>query len=133
MADKLNKDQIVDAISTLTVMELADLVKGIEDKFGVKAAPAMGMAVASAPAAGGAATATAEEQTEFTVVLKTVTDPAKKISVIKVVRELTGLGLKESKDLVEGAPKTVKENVDKKTAEEMSKKLTEAGGAVELK
>ena len=132
MADKLNKDQIVDAISTLTVMELADLVKGIEDKFGVKAAPAMGMAMAAAPAAGGAAVAT-EEQTEFTVTLKSVTDPAKKISVIKVVRELTGLGLKESKDLVEGAPKTVKENVDKKTAEEMSKKLTEAGGAVELK
>ena len=132
MSDKLNKDQIVDAISTLTVMELADLVKGIEDKFGVKAAPAMGMAMAAAPAAGGAAVAT-EEQTEFTVTLKGVTDPAKKISVIKVVRELTGLGLKESKDLVEGAPKTVKENVDKKTAEEMSKKLTEAGGAVELK
>jgi len=133
MADKLNKDQIVDAISTLTVMELADLVKGIEDKFGVKAAPAMGaVAVAAAPAAGGAAAAT-EEQTEFTVTLKAVTDPAKKIGVIKVVRELTGLGLKESKDLVEGAPKTVKENVDKKTAEEMKKKLTEAGGSVELK
>ena len=132
MSDKLNKDQIVDAISTLTVMELSDLVKGIEDKFGVKAAPAMGVAMAAAPAAGGAAVAT-EEQTEFTVTLKSVTDPAKKISVIKVVRELTGLGLKESKDLVEGAPKTVKENVDKKTAEEMSKKLTEAGGAVELK
>jgi len=132
MSDKLNKDQIVDAISTLTVMELSDLVKSIEDKFGVKAAPAMGVAVAAAPAAGGAAAA-AEEQTEFTVTLKSVTDPAKKISVIKVVRELTGLGLKESKDLVEGAPKTVKENVDKKTAEEMSKKLTEAGGAVELK
>ena len=131
MSDKLNKDQIVDAISTLTVMELSDLVKGIEDKFGVKAAPAMGVAMAAAPAA---ATGTAtEEQTEFTVTLKSVTDPAKKISVIKVVRELTGLGLKESKDLVEGAPKTVKENVDKKTAEEMSKKLTEAGGAVELK
>jgi large subunit ribosomal protein L7/L12 len=133
MSDKLNKDQIVDAISTLTVMELADLVKGIEDKFGVKAAPAMGVALAAAPAAGGAAATATEEQTEFTVTLKSLTDPAKKISVIKVVRELTGLGLKESKDLVEGAPKTVKENVDKKTAEEMSKKLTEAGGAVELK
>ena len=131
MSEKLNKDQIVNAISTLTVMELSDLVKGIEDKFGVKAAPAMGVAMSAAPAA---ATGTAtEEQTEFTVTLKSVTDPAKKISVIKVVRELTGLGLKESKDLVEGAPKTVKENVDKKTAEEMSKKLTEAGGAVELK
>ena len=131
MADKMNKDQIVDAISTLTVMELADLVKGIEDKFGVKAAPAAGMAMAAAPA-GGAATAT-EEKTEFTVVLKGITDPAKKINVIKVVRELTGLGLKESKDLVEGAPKNVKENVDKKTADEMNKKLVEAGGVVELK
>jgi large subunit ribosomal protein L7/L12 len=133
MADKLNKDQIVDAISTLTVMELSDLVKGIEEKFGVKAAPAMGVAVAAAPAAGGAAAAVAEEQTEFTVTLKAITDPAKKISVIKVVRELTGLGLKESKDLVEGVPKTVKDNVDKKTADEMNKKLTEAGGVVELK
>ena len=132
MAEKLNKDQIVDAISTLTVMELADLVKGIEEKFGVKAAPAMGMAMAAAPSAGGAATAT-EEKTEFTVVLKGLSDPAKKISVIKVVRELTGLGLKECKDLVEGIPKTVKENIDKKTAEEMNKKLTEAGGVVELK
>ena len=132
MAEKLSKDQIVDAISTLTVMELADLVKGIEDKFGVKAAPAMGVAMASAPSAGGAAVAT-EEKTEFTVVLKGLTDPAKKISVIKVVRELTGLGLKECKDLVEGIPKTVKENVDKKTADEMNKKLTEAGGVVELK
>ncbi len=131
MADKLNKDQIVEAISTLTVMELADLVKGIEDKFGVKAAPAMGVAVAAAPAAGAAAAT--EEQTEFTVVLKGIADPAKKISVIKVVRELTGLGLKESKDLVEGAPKNVKENVDKKTAEEIKKKLVEAGGDIELK
>jgi large subunit ribosomal protein L7/L12 len=133
MADKLNKDQIVDAISILTVMELSDLVKGIEEKFGVKAAPAAGVAMAAAPAAGGAAAAVVEEQTEFTVMLKAVTDPAKKISVIKVVRELTGLGLKESKDLVEGAPKTVKDNVDKKTADEMNKKLTEAGGLVELK
>jgi large subunit ribosomal protein L7/L12 len=132
MSDKLNKDQIVDAISTLTVMELSDLVKGIEEKFGVKAAPAMGAVMAAAPAAA-TGTAVAEEQTDFTVTLKSVTDPAKKISVIKVVRELTGLGLKESKDLVEGAPKTVKENVDKKTADEMSKKLTEAGGLVELK
>jgi len=125
----MTKDQIVDAISTLTIMELADLVKGIEDKFGVKAAPVGGVAVAG-PAAAAAAT---EEQTEFTVILKALSDPTKKISVIKIVRELTGLGLKESKDLVEGAPKNVKEGVDKKTAEEMSKKLTEAGGTVELK
>ncbi len=131
MSEKLNKDQIVEAISTLTVMELSDLVKGIEEKFGVKAAPAMGMA-AAAPAAGAAAVAV-EEKTEFTVELKGISDPAKKIGVIKVVRELTGLGLKESKDLVEGAPKTVKENVDKKTADDMNKRLTEAGGVVVLK
>ncbi|OIN99461.1 MAG: 50S ribosomal protein L7/L12 [Elusimicrobia bacterium CG_4_10_14_0_2_um_filter_56_8] len=126
----LTKDQIVEAISTYTIMELADLVKGIEDKFGVKAAP---VGVAAAPGAAGAPAAAAEEQTEFTVILKALSDPAKKISVIKIVRELTGLGLKESKDLVEGAPKNVKEGVDKKTADEMSKKLTEAGGTVELK
>jgi len=125
----LTKDQIIDAISTYTVMELADLVKGIEDKFGVKAAP-VGVAVAAA--GGAAAGAAAEEKTDFTVVLKSV-DMAKKIAVIKVVREITGLGLKESKDLVEGAPKNVKEGVDKKTADELSKKITEAGGTVELK
>jgi large subunit ribosomal protein L7/L12 len=126
----VSKDQLIEAIGGMTIMELSDLVKGIEDKFGVKAAP-VGVAVAAGGAAAGAAAA--EEKTEFTVVLKAITDPAKKISVIKVVRELTGLGLKESKDLVEGAPKNVKEGVDKKTADEMSKKLTEAGGAVELK
>lgn len=126
----LTKDQIVEAISTYTIMELADLVKGIEDKFGVKAAP---VGVAAAAGAGAAPAAAAEEQTEFTVVLKAISDPAKKISVIKIVRELTGLGLKESKDLVEGAPKNVKEGVDKKTADEMNKKLTDAGGVVELK
>ena len=125
----LTKDQIVEAISTYTIMELADLVKGIEDKFGVKAAP-VGVAAAAGAAAPAAA---AEEQTDFTVILKAISDPAKKISVIKVVRELTGLGLKESKDLVEGAPKEVKAGVDKKTADEMNKKLTEAGGVVELK
>ncbi|PKM96966.1 MAG: 50S ribosomal protein L7/L12 [Elusimicrobia bacterium HGW-Elusimicrobia-3] len=124
----LSKDQMLDAISTMTIMELADLVKGIEDKFGVKAAPVGGVAVAAAPGA-----AAVEEKTEFTVVLKAVADPAKKISVIKVVREITGLGLKESKDLVEGAPKNVKEGVDKKTADELNKKITEAGGVVELK
>ncbi|GAB4028766.1 MAG: 50S ribosomal protein L7/L12 [Elusimicrobiota bacterium] len=129
MSEKTSK--IVEEISTLTVMELADLVKSIEDKFGVKAAPAMGVAVAAAPAAGGAAAA--EEKTEFTVVLKAVADATKKIGVIKVVRELTGLGLAESKALVEGAPKNVKENVDKKAAEELKKKLEEAGATVELK
>ena len=126
----MTKEQFVEAIGTMTIMELADLVKGIEDKFGVKAAP-VGVAAAPGAAAGGAAAA--EEQTEFTVVLKAISDPAKKISVIKIVRELTGLGLKESKDLVEGAPKEVKAGVDKKTADEMNKKLTDAGGVVELK
>jgi len=126
----MTKDQLVEAISTMTIMELADLVKGIEDKFGVKAAP-VGVAAAGGAAAGPAAAV--EEQTDFTVILKAISDPAKKISVIKIVRELTGLGLKESKDLVEGAPKNVKEGVDKKTADEMSKKLTDAGGVVELK
>ena len=126
----MTKDQLVDAISTMTVMELADLVKGIEEKFGVKAAPVGGVAVAAAP---GAAAAATEEQTEFTVILKALSDPTKKIGVIKIVRELAGLGLKESKDLVEGAPKNVKEGVDKKAAEEMKKKLEEAGGTVELK
>jgi large subunit ribosomal protein L7/L12 len=125
----VSKDQLIDAISTMTVMELSDLVKGIEEKFGVKAAP-VGVAAAAAPGAGAAV---AEEKDEFTVVLKSVIDPAKKISVIKAVREITGLGLKESKDLVEGAPKNVKEGVDKKTADELNKKLTEAGAAVELK
>jgi len=125
----MTKDQLIEAIGGMTIMELSDLVKGIEEKFGVKAAP-VGVAVAAA--GGAAAGAAAEEKTDFTVVLKSV-DAAKKIAVIKVVRELTGLGLKESKDLVEGAPKPVKEGVDKKTADEMSKKLTEAGGTVELK
>ena len=128
-ATKLNKDEIVEAISTLTVMELADLVKSIEEKFGVTAAP-VGVAAAAAPAAGGAA---AEEQTEFTVVLSALADPSKKISVIKCVREIMALGLKESKDLVEGAPKTIKEGLEKKEAEELKKKLEEAGGKVELK
>ena len=125
----MSKDQLIEAIGGMTIMELSDLVKGIEEKFGVKAAP-VGVAAAPGAAAGGAAAA--EEKTEFTVVLKAV-DAAKKIGVIKVVRELTGLGLKESKDLVEGAPKPVKEGLDKKAADEMAKKLTEAGGTVELK
>ena len=127
-ATKLSKDQIVEAISTLTVIELADLVKGIEEKFGVTAAP-----VAAAPAAAAAGAAPAEEKDEFTVVLSALADASKKISVIKAIREIMGLGLKESKDLVEGAPKNVKEGVDKKTAEELKTKLETAGGKVELK
>ena len=126
---KMTKDELVNAIAELTVLELSELVKAIEEKFGVKAAaPAVAVAAAAAPAAGGAA----EEKDEFNVML-TAVDGAKKIAVIKVVREITGLGLKEAKDLVEGAPKAVKENVAKAEAEEMKKKLTEAGGTVELK
>ena len=125
----MTKDELVNAIAELTVLELSELVKAIEEKFGVKAAaPAVAIA-AAAPAAAGAA---AEEKDEFNVVL-TAVDAAKKIGVIKVVREITGLGLKEAKDLVEGAPKAVKENVAKAEAEELKKKITEAGGTVELK
>ena len=123
---KLTKDEIINAISEYTLMELADLVKGIEEKFGVKAAPV-------AVAAAGAGAAAAEEKTEFTVVLKALADASKKIGVIKVVREVTGLGLKESKEMVEGAPKNIKENIEKKDAEELKKKLEAAGGVVELK
>lgn len=126
---KMTKEELVNAIAELTVLELSELVKAIEEKFGVKAA-APAVAVATAPAAAGAAAA--EEKDEFNVVL-TAVDAAKKISVIKVVREITGLGLKEAKDLVEGAPKAVKENVAKAEAEELKKKITEAGGTVELK
>ena len=125
----MTKDELVNAIAELTVLELSELVKAIEEKFGVKAA-APAVAVAAAPAAAGAAAA--EEKDEFNVVL-TAVDAAKKIAVIKVVREITGLGLKEAKDLVEGAPKAVKENVAKAEAEELKKKITEAGGTVELK
>ncbi|MDR1695400.1 MAG: 50S ribosomal protein L7/L12 [Endomicrobium sp.] len=125
----LSKDQLIEAISGLTVIELSELVKALEEKFGVSAAAPV--AVAAAPAAGAAAGAAAEEKTEFNVVL--ASSGANKINVIKVVREVTGLGLKEAKDLVDGAPKTVKENVAKAEAEEIKKKLTEAGAAVELK
>lgn len=125
---KMTKDELVNAIAELTVLELSELVKAIEEKFGVKAAaPAVAVA-AAAPAAAAAA----EEKDEFNVML-TAVDAAKKIAVIKVVREITGLGLKEAKDLVEGAPKAVKENVAKAEAEELKKKITEAGGTVELK
>ena len=125
---KLTKEELLNAIAEMTVLELSELVKAVEEKFGVKAA-APAVAVAAAPAAAAAA---AEEKDEFNVVLASV-DAAKKIAVIKVVREITGLGLKEAKDLVEGAPKTVKETVAKAEAEELKKKITEAGGTVELK
>ncbi|MEA5001670.1 MAG: 50S ribosomal protein L7/L12 [Endomicrobiaceae bacterium] len=124
----MSKDQLIEEISSMTVLEMAELVKALEEKFGVSAAAPVAVA-----AAGGAAApaASAEEKTEFNVVLANA--GASKINVIKVVRELTGLGLKEAKDLVDGAPKTVKENVSKAEAEEMKKKLAEAGATVELK
>ena len=117
-------EKLVEEIEKLTVIELADLVKAIEEKFGVSAAAAV---VAAGPAAAGAA---AEEKTEFNVVLKDA--GATKIAVIKAVREATGLGLKEAKDLVDGAPKTVKENVAKADAEALKAKLEEAGATIEL-
>ncbi|MDR1951892.1 MAG: 50S ribosomal protein L7/L12 [Elusimicrobiota bacterium] len=125
---ELSKEQLIEAISKLTVIELSELVKALEEKFGVSAAAPV--AVSAAPAAGGAAAA-AEEKDEFNVVL-TNAGP-NKINAIKVVREVTGLGLKEAKDLVDGAPKTVKENIPKAEAEEIKKKFTEAGAVVELK
>ena len=120
--------EILDKISSMTVLELSDLIKAMEEKFGVSAAAAVAVA---APAAGGAAAAPVEEQTEFTVVLASIGD--NKVNVIKAVRELTGLGLKEAKDLVDGAPKPVKEGVAKADAEAAKKKLEEAGGKVEVK
>ena len=117
--------QILDEIKALTILELADLVKAIEEEFGVSAAP---VAVA---AAGAAPAAAAEEKTEFDVILKSF--GAKKLDVIKVVRELTGLGLKEAKELVEGAPKTLKEGASKEDAESIKEKLTAAGAEVEIK
>jgi large subunit ribosomal protein L7/L12 len=130
MADKaLTKDQLIEAIKGMTVLELSEMVKALEEEFGVSAAAPM--AVAAAPAAGGEAAAPAEEQTQFDVVLAAFGD--QKIQVIKVVRALTGLGLKEAKDVVEGAPKPIKEGVTKDEAEEAKKQLEEAGATVEIK
>jgi large subunit ribosomal protein L7/L12 len=127
---KCTADDVLESIDGWTVLDVHKLVKGIEEKYGISAAPAMmAGAVAAAPAAGGAAAA--EEKTDFNVVL--VSSGDKKIQVIKVVRELTGLGLKEAKDLVEGAPKPVKTGVPKAQAEDIKKKLEEAGGVVEIK
>ena len=131
MAAKATIDQIVDEIGTLSAIDLSKLVKALEEKFGVSAAAPMMMAPAGGAAGGGAAAAAVEEQTEFDAILKTVGD--KKIQVIKVVRELTGLGLKEAKDLVDGAPKPVKEKVSKQEAETIKAKLTEVGATVEIK
>ena len=125
----LSQNEILDAIAGMTVLELSELIKVMEDKFGVSAAAAA-VAVA-APAAGGAAAPAAEEKTEFTVMLAKTGD--NKVNVIKVVREITGLGLKEAKDLVDGAPKPVKEAVPKAEAEAIAKKLTDAGATAEVK
>jgi large subunit ribosomal protein L7/L12 len=122
----ISKEDILEAVGSLTVMELNDLVKAFEEKFGVSAA-----AVAVAGPAGGGAAAAAEEQTEFTVMLLGPGD--KKVEVIKVVRAVTGLGLKEAKDLVDGAPKAVKEGVSKADAEALKKQLEDAGAKVEVK
>ena len=123
-----NQEEFISQLSGLTVMELVGLTKALEDKWGVKAAP---VAAAAAPAATAAPAAAAEEKTEFTIVLKG--GGANKIGVIKVVREVTGLGLKDAKDLVDGAPKVVKVGVNKTEATEIEKKLKEAGAEVEVK
>jgi large subunit ribosomal protein L7/L12 len=125
---EITKEAVVDYLSNLPVIQIAELIKTLEDKWGVKAAP---VAVAAAAGAAGPAAPAAEAQTEFTVVLKEA--GANKINVIKVVREITGLGLKEAKDLVEAAPKPLKEGVSKAESDEMKKKLEDAGAKVELK
>ena len=125
---ELSNQEILDAIAEKSVMDIVELVKMMEEKFGVTAAVAAAPAAAAGPAA-----AAAVEKTEFTVVLAGLSDPAKKVNVIKVVREITGLGLKEAKDLVEGAPQTVKDGVSKADSEAMKKKLEEGGAKVELK
>ena len=120
----MNKEEMIEEIKKMTVIELADLVKAIEEEFGVSAV------AAAAPVAGGAAAGAAEEKTSFDVILKDA--GANKIPVIKVVRDATGLGLKEAKDLVDGAPKAVKEGVSKEEAEELKAKFEEAGATIEL-
>ena len=125
----MERAQILEAISSMTVLELSQLIKDMEEKFGVSAAAAV--AVAGPAAGGGAAAAAAEEKTEFTVMLTAAGD--NKVNVIKAVREVTSLGLKEAKDLVDGAPKPVKEGVSKADAEAVLKKLTDAGAKAEIK
>ena len=125
----ISKEELIDALSNLKVLEVVDLVKALEEKWGVSAAAAV--AVSAAPAAGGAAAPAAEEKTEFNVTMTSF--GANKVGVIKVIREITGLGLKEAKDLVEGVPSSVKEGVPKAEAESIKKKLEEAGAAAEIK
>ncbi len=128
---KITKEDVIKYIEEMTVLELAELVKELEERFGVTAAAPMAVGVAPGTAAGAAAAPAEEEKTEFDVVLTSFGD--KKIQVIKAVREVTNLGLKEAKDLVEGAPKTVREKVSKEEAEKIKQKLEEAGGSVEIK
>jgi large subunit ribosomal protein L7/L12 len=127
----ITKNEIMEWIDQATMLDISDLVKSIEERYGISAAAAMPVAVGGAPAGAAAAPAAVEEKTEFTVVLSAVGD--KKINVIKAVREVTSLGLKEAKDLVEGAPKPVKEGVSKEEAEAIKKKFEEAGATVEIK
>ena len=131
MATTLSRDELLDAIGNMTVLELSEFVKAFEEKFGVTAAAPVAVAAPGAGGGGAAAAPAAEEKTEFDVVLQAAGE--KKIQVIKVVRELTGLGLKEAKDLVDGAPKPVKEKVTKAEAEDMKKKLEEQGATVSIK
>ena len=126
------KEEILEAIASMTVLEVSELVKAMEEKFGVSAAAPVAIAAAGAAPGAGAGGEAAEEKTEFTVILKAFED-AKKIAVIKEVRAVTGLGLKEAKDLVEGAPKPLKENVSKDEAEDIKKKLEESGAKIEIK
>ena len=127
----VTKEEVVEFISSMTVLELSEFIKELEEKFGVSAAAPAAAMVMAAPAAGGDAAAAAEEKTEFDVILKEA--GANKIVVIKVVRALTSLGLKEAKEKVDGAPSTLKEGVSKEEAEEAKKQLTEAGATVEIK
>ena len=126
----VTKEEVIEFISNMTVLELSELIKELEEKFGVSAA-APAAAMVMAPAAGGEAAPAAEEKTEFDVILKAA--GANKINVIKIVKEVTGLGLKEAKELVDGAPKAVKEGISKDDAEALKAKLAEAGAEVELK
>jgi large subunit ribosomal protein L7/L12 len=127
----ITKVEVLEWIDQATMLEISDLVKSLEEKYGISAAAAMPMMVAGGAAGGGEAAAAAEEKTEFNVILSAVGE--KKINVIKVVREVTSLGLKEAKDMVEGAPKAIKEGVTKEEAETIKKKFEEAGATVEIK
>jgi len=127
----VTKEELVDALSNLKVLEVVDLIKALEDKWGVSAAAPVAVAAVGGAPAGGAAAPAAEEKTEFTVTMSSF--GANKVGVIKVIREITGLGLKEAKDLVEGVPSTVKEAVSKADAEGIKKKLVDAGATAEIK